>query len=91
MTNRSGQERYAIPFFMDCSYDAVMAPIPTCVTPDNAPRYPAFTYPEFMGEYSGANYGQRGQAAAGVDCRAPKARLAAGPCRTRSWQECRAR
>ena len=66
VTNRSGQERYAIPFFMDCSYDAVMAPIPTCVTPDNPPRYPPFTYPAFMGEYSGANYGQRGQAAAGV-------------------------
>jgi hypothetical protein len=36
------------------------------VTPDNPPRYPPFTYPAFMGEYSGANYGQRGQAAAGV-------------------------
>ena len=28
--NRSGQERYAIPFFMDCSYDWRMACVPTC-------------------------------------------------------------
>ena len=64
VTNRSGQERYAIPFFMDCDYEAAMAPIPTCVTPDNPPRYPPFTYPDFMNEYSGANYGDR--PAAGV-------------------------
>ena len=67
VTNRSGQERYAIPFFMDCSYDAVMAPIPTCVTPDNPARYKPFTYLEFMSEYSGANYDQRGRSAAGVE------------------------
>jgi isopenicillin N synthase-like dioxygenase len=67
VTNRSGQERYAIPFFMDCDYDAVMAPIPTCMTPDNPPRYPPFTYLEFMTEYSGANYDQRGRSAAGVE------------------------
>ncbi|SDE09267.1 isopenicillin N synthase family dioxygenase [Belnapia rosea] len=64
VTNRSGQERYAIPFFMDCDYEAVMAPVPTCVTPENPPRYPPFTYLEFMNEYSGANYGDR--PAAGV-------------------------
>jgi isopenicillin N synthase-like dioxygenase len=66
VTNRSGQERYAIPFFMDCDYDAVMEPVPTCVSAENPPRYPPFTYPEFMAEYSGANYGERDQAAAGV-------------------------
>lgn len=65
VTNRSGQERYAIPFFMDCDYDAVMAPLPTCVTADNPARYPPFTYLDFMAEYAGANYGARG-AAAGV-------------------------
>ena len=67
VTNRSGQERYAIPFFMDCDYDAVMAPLPGCVTADNPARYPPFTYPAFMSEYSGANYGGRDdRAAAGV-------------------------
>ncbi|GGC51204.1 2OG-Fe(II) oxygenase [Siccirubricoccus deserti] len=67
VTNRSGQERYAIPFFMDCSYDAVMAPIPTCVTPEKPARHKPFTYLEFMSEYSGANYGERGRSAAGVE------------------------
>jgi len=59
VTNRSGQERYAIPFFMDCDYDAVMAPVPTCVTADNPARYQPYTYLDFMSEYSGANYGER--------------------------------
>jgi isopenicillin N synthase-like dioxygenase len=68
VTNRSGQERYAIPFFMDCDYEAVMAPIPTCVTEENPPRYPPFTYLDFMSQYAGANYGNQnaGQPAAGV-------------------------
>ena len=64
VTNRSGGERYAIPFFMDCDYDAVMAPVPTSVTTENPAHYQPFTYPQFMEEYSGANYGER--AAAGV-------------------------
>ena len=67
VTNRSGQERYAIPFFMDCSYDAVMQTVPTCDTPENPARYKPFTYLDFMSEYSGANYGERGRSAAGVE------------------------
>jgi hypothetical protein len=43
-----------------------MAPVPTCVTAENPARYQPFTYPEFMGEYSGSNYGEREGAAAGV-------------------------
>jgi isopenicillin N synthase-like dioxygenase len=66
VTNRSGRERYAIPFFMDCSYDAVMAPIPTCVDEEHPAKYPPFTYLDFMSEYSGANYSRPDQAAAGM-------------------------
>ena len=66
VTNRSGQERYAIPFFMDCSYDAVMAPIPTCADATHPAKYPPFTYLDFMSEYSGANYSKPEQAAAGM-------------------------
>ena len=51
--NRSGRERYAIPFFMDAGYHAVMAPI----TDDGSPaREPAITYPEFMTGYQRANF-----------------------------------
>ena len=41
-----------------------MAPVPTTVTAENPARYQPFTYPQFMEEYTGANYGER--AAAGV-------------------------
>jgi isopenicillin N synthase-like dioxygenase len=51
--NRSGRERYAIPFFFDANYHAVMAPI----TADGSPaREPAITYPEFMTGYQRANF-----------------------------------
>jgi isopenicillin N synthase-like dioxygenase len=58
--NRSGQERYAIPFFMDAGYRAVMAPI----TADGAPgREPAITYPDFMTGYQKANFHHAADAA----------------------------
>lgn len=66
VTNRSGEERYAIPFFMDCSYDSLMAPIPTCVDADHPAKYAPYTYLDFMSEYSGANYSKPEQAAAGM-------------------------
>jgi isopenicillin N synthase-like dioxygenase len=51
--NRSGRERYAIPFFMDANYRAVMAPI----TADGAPaRMEPITYPDFMTGYQRANF-----------------------------------
>lgn len=51
--NRSGKERYAIPFFMDAGYHAVMAPITADGTPG---REPAITYPDFMTGYQRANF-----------------------------------
>jgi isopenicillin N synthase-like dioxygenase len=66
VTNRSGQERYAIPFFMDCSYEAVMAPVPTCVDAEHPAKWPPFTYLDFMGEYAGANYANSTSAATGM-------------------------
>ncbi len=51
--NRSGRERYAIPFFMDANYRAVMAPI----TADGSPaRMEPITYPDFMTGYQRANF-----------------------------------
>jgi len=37
--NTSGRERYSIPFFIDADYDAVFAPLPSCITEDNPQRY----------------------------------------------------
>lgn len=54
--NRSGMERYAIPFFMDCHYDFRMACLPTCQGPDKPPRYEPITYPEYKTWYRNRNY-----------------------------------
>jgi isopenicillin N synthase-like dioxygenase len=59
--NRSGQERYAIPFFMDCKHDFTMTCLPTCHSADNPPKYDAMTYTEYMGWYRNANYGKPAQ------------------------------
>jgi isopenicillin N synthase-like dioxygenase len=50
--NRSGQERYAIPFFMDARHDAVMTPIPRADRESEKP----ITYAEFMADYVAANF-----------------------------------
>jgi len=55
--NRSGQERYAIPFFFDCNYRTTMECIPTCTSTENPPKYPPITYPDYMTWYRNLNYG----------------------------------
>ena len=65
--NRSGQERYAIPFFFDCAYTTRMACLPTCTGPGNPPRYEPMTYPEYMVWYRNLNYGQPEEAPKGRD------------------------
>lgn len=59
VTNRSGRERYAIPFFLDADYDTVLEPLPTCVDALHPAQWPAFTYLDFMNEYTGRNYAER--------------------------------
>jgi isopenicillin N synthase-like dioxygenase len=54
--NRSGQERYAIPFFMDCRYDHRMECLPTCHGAGNPPHYEPITYPEYKTWYRNRNY-----------------------------------
>ncbi|MDN8618591.1 isopenicillin N synthase family dioxygenase [Variovorax ginsengisoli] len=55
--NRSGVERYAIPFFMDCSYDFVMECLPTCRGEHNPARYEPISYAEFRKFYRRSHYG----------------------------------
>src|SRR5436190_21924531 len=45
--NRNDASRYAIPFFLGPNHDSVVAPVPTCVGPDNPPRYEPTTYGAF--------------------------------------------
>jgi isopenicillin N synthase-like dioxygenase len=56
VTNRSGQERYAIPFFVDCDYDHVMTCLPTCQDADHPALYPPITYPDYMTWFRDLNY-----------------------------------
>ena len=54
--NRSGGERYAIPFFADSNIDWPVAAVPTTVGPDKPPKYPTTWYTEYMTWYQKRNY-----------------------------------
>ena len=54
--NRSGAERYAIPFFFDGWCEHVMECLPTCTGPGNPPRYEPTTYLEYMAWFRSMNY-----------------------------------
>ena len=54
--NRSGGERYAIPFFCDSNIDWPIAAVPTTVGPDKPPKYPTTWYTEYMTWYQKRNY-----------------------------------
>jgi isopenicillin N synthase-like dioxygenase len=54
--NRSGGERYAIPFFCDSNIDWPVAAVPTTVGPDKPPKYPTTYYADYMAWYQKRNY-----------------------------------
>jgi isopenicillin N synthase-like dioxygenase len=54
--NRSGRERYAIPFFFDPHPDTPIECVPTCASADNPPKYPPTTYDEYALWYAEQNY-----------------------------------
>lgn len=64
VVNRSGGERYAIPFFFDATIDHVMECLPTCTGPGNPPKYEPTTYMEFVTAYQKKNYDHVQQPAA---------------------------
>src|SRR5689334_2990009 len=45
--NRNDRSRYACPFFLGPNHDVVVAPVPSCVGPDNPPQYEPITYGAF--------------------------------------------
>ena len=46
--NRSGTERYSVPFFAIPDFDAVVECLPSCQGPDNPPKYPPRHVGAFM-------------------------------------------
>jgi isopenicillin N synthase-like dioxygenase len=56
VVNRSGGERYAIPFFFDCTIDHEMVCLPSCTDADHPPKYEPTTYTQFMTWYQKQNY-----------------------------------
>ncbi|HWD57237.1 MAG TPA: 2-oxoglutarate and iron-dependent oxygenase domain-containing protein [Stellaceae bacterium] len=54
--NRTGGERYALAFFCDANIDWPVAAVPSCVGPDNPPRYATTCYTEYMIAYQARTY-----------------------------------
>jgi isopenicillin N synthase-like dioxygenase len=57
--NRNDASRYAIPFFLGPNHDSVVEPVPTCLSPDNPPRYEPTTYGAFTQRLLALNFAHR--------------------------------
>jgi len=57
--NRNGASRYAIPFFLGPNHDSLVNCVPTCVGPDNPPRYEPTTYGAFTQRLLALNFAHR--------------------------------
>jgi isopenicillin N synthase-like dioxygenase len=61
--NKSASDRYSIPFFYSPRPDAVIEPIPTCVTSDNPRRFETCTSAEHIAEMFRRSHGYAPEAA----------------------------
>ena len=62
-SNKSGRERYAMPFFYDPNTDGVIECLPICCGEGNPPRYAPQTYGEFYAWFISKNYAHQQDAA----------------------------
>jgi isopenicillin N synthase-like dioxygenase len=53
---RPRQERYSVAFFADANPDALVAALPSCVPPGEAPHYPPITSGDYLHERLSATY-----------------------------------
>ncbi len=63
--NRNDRMRYAIPFFLGPSNEAVIRCVPTCIGPDNPPRYEPLRYADHRLKLNQTNFAHRAAEAAG--------------------------
>jgi isopenicillin N synthase-like dioxygenase len=61
--NENGKERYSVPFFWGFSRNAVLNPVPTCVSAANPNKYPVMTAGEY---YTWRTLRQKSMGKAGV-------------------------
>ncbi|HLI12660.1 MAG TPA: 2-oxoglutarate and iron-dependent oxygenase domain-containing protein [Alphaproteobacteria bacterium] len=64
--NRSGRERYSVPFFAIPDFDAVVACLPSCQGPGNPPKYPPLHVGTFMRGSNASNWSKDGPVVAGT-------------------------
>jgi isopenicillin N synthase-like dioxygenase len=59
VVNRSGRQRWSVPFFLDPNGDAPVACLPSCKGPDRPPLYPPTTGAAYLRERLDATYAFR--------------------------------
>jgi isopenicillin N synthase-like dioxygenase len=57
--NRSGLDRYSMPYFYDMAADMEVAPLPSCVSDATPARFPPVRYGDYLMERIDANYAYR--------------------------------
>lgn len=51
-----GRDRYAIPFFLGPRFDQMIECLPSCISPDNPPRWEPIRYADWQAYWYDANY-----------------------------------
>ena len=62
--NRSGKDRYSVPFFWDMDMESEIGCLPTCRGPDNPPRHEPVRFADYLLPRLERNYAYRRQPAA---------------------------